>query len=129
MLNWTPAFSLSTKIIAFLFINSGMALIIYAMIKNRFLSAVVRIQDDRGHQVISSGPYRWIRHPGYLGNLLIYIPAPFFLDSIWAIIPALFFMFLLVIRTIMEEKTLKSELEGYREYTKKVQYRLIPGIW
>lgn len=129
LLNWSPTFSLSTKILSFLFIIAGMALVTYSMIKNRFFSGAVRIQDDRGHQVISSGPYRWIRHPGYVGMLLTWIAVPFFLDSIWAIIPAMLFTILLVIRTIMEEKTLKAELEGYREYTNQVHYRLIPGIW
>ena len=108
---------------------TGLALSTYAIIENRYFSSVVRIQHDRGHHVISSGPYRWIRHPGYTGIILTYITVPFFLDSIWSIIPALFLTIILVIRTTMEDKTLQDELEGYLEYAKRVQYRLFPGIW
>jgi len=89
----------------------------------------VRIQTDRGHQVVSSGPYRWIRHPGYTGALLTYLATPIFLDSIWAFLPVILITVVLVIRTSLEDKVLQDELQGYRDYTKRVRYRLIPGVW
>jgi protein-S-isoprenylcysteine O-methyltransferase Ste14 len=90
---------------------------------------MVRIQTDRGHQVVSSGPYRWIRHPGYAGALLTYLTTPLFLDSGWSFLPTVFIMILLVIRTALEDRTLQKELPGYAEYARRVQYRLLPGIW
>ena len=99
------------------------------MIENRFFFGMVRIQTDRGHEVVSSGPYRWLRHPGYAGGLLTYLATPFFLDSIWAFLPVLFLTVALVIRTRLEDRTLQNELEGYREYAGRVRYRLLPGVW
>lgn len=87
----------------------------YALIENRFFTGMVRIQSERVHPVVSSGPYRWIRHPGYAGALLTYLATPFFLDSIWAILPTVFSAVVLVIRADLEDKTLQDELEGYRE--------------
>ena len=86
-------------------------------------------QTERGHHVVTGGPYRWMRHPGYAGALLGYMATPIFLDSYWAFIPALFLTVVLVIRTHLEDKTLQDELEGYREYAKRVHYRLLPGVW
>jgi protein-S-isoprenylcysteine O-methyltransferase Ste14 len=90
---------------------------------------MVRIQTERGHQVVSTGPYRWMRHPGYAGALLAYLATPFFLDSQWAILPAIFISIVLVIRTSLEDRTLQEELPGYREYAGRVHYRLLPGVW
>ena len=90
---------------------------------------MVRIQTERGHQVISTGPYRWVRHPGYAGALITYLATPFFLDSIWALLPALFLMVVLVVRTSLEDRTLQEELTGYREYAGRVRFRLLPGVW
>jgi protein-S-isoprenylcysteine O-methyltransferase Ste14 len=90
---------------------------------------MVRIQAERGHRVVSSGPYRWIRHPGYAGSLLAYLASPIWLDSAWAFLPAIIITILLFIRTYLEDKTLQDELDGYREYAGKVHFRLIPGIW
>jgi protein-S-isoprenylcysteine O-methyltransferase Ste14 len=99
------------------------------LIENRFFSGVVRIQIDRGHHVISGGPYRWIRHPGYAGGLLTYLATPVFLDSVWAFLPALFITMVLVIRTTLEDRFLQDELDGYRDYVKRVHYRFLPGVW
>jgi protein-S-isoprenylcysteine O-methyltransferase Ste14 len=129
LFGWSPPFSLPAKILALLIILAGYALGSYALIENRFFSGVVRIQTDRGHQVVSTGPYRWIRHPGYAGALLTYLATPLFLDSKWAFLPALYVTIVLVIRTSLEDKTLQNELEGYREYARRVRYRLLPGVW
>jgi len=117
------------KFAALIFILSGYVLSAWALIENRFFSGVVRIQTERGHTVISSGPYRWLRHPGYAGALLAYMGTPFLLDSAWALLPALFLLVVLVVRTALEDRTLQAELPGYREYAAQVRYRLLPGIW
>ena len=110
-------------------ILAGYVLGAYALIENRFFSGMVRIQTDRDHQVVSSGPYRWVRHPGYAGALLVYLVTPLFLDSAWAFLPAVFLAVVLVIRTHLEDSTLQEELAGYREYARRVRYRLLPGVW
>jgi len=126
---WSPSFSLTAKIFALLIILAGYILSSYAMIENRFFSGMVRLQTDRGHEVVSNGPYRWIRHPGYAGALLTYLATPLFLDSLWAFLPTLFIAIIMIIRTYREDRFLQDELEGYRDYAKRVRYRLLPGIW
>jgi protein-S-isoprenylcysteine O-methyltransferase Ste14 len=126
---WPPSFSLAVEIIALVLILAGYALGAYALIENRFFSGMVRIQTDRDQQVVSSGPYRWVRHPGYAGALVVYIATPFFLDSAWALIPSLLLTIVLVIRTALEDRTLQDELDGYRDYARRVHYRLLPGVW
>ena len=129
LLNWSTAFSILIKIIALAIILTGHIWGSYALIQNRFFSGMVRIQSDRGHQVITSGPYRCMRHPGYAGGILTYLATPLFLDSVWAFVPAVFLVIVLVIRTSLEDKVLQVELEGYSEYVDKVRYRLFPGVW
>ena len=129
LFDWSPTFSLPVKILSLVIILAGYALGSYALIENRFFSGMVRIQTDRGHQVVSSGPYRWMRHPGYAGALLTYLATPLFLTSGWAFLPAVFITILLVIRTALEDRTLQNELPGYTEYARRIQYRLLPGIW
>jgi protein-S-isoprenylcysteine O-methyltransferase Ste14 len=89
-LDWSPAFSVPVKTLALVMILAGYALGSYALIENRFFSGTVRIQSERGHHVVSSSPYRWVRHPGYAGALLTYLATPLFLDSSWAFLPTLF---------------------------------------
>jgi len=125
----SPPFSLPVKILALVSILAGYVLGSYALIENRFFSGMVRIQTDRGHQVVSSGPYRWVRHPGYAGALLTYLATPFFLDSKWAFLPVVFISIVLVIRTNLEDKILQNELEGYCDYARLVRYRLLSGVW
>jgi protein-S-isoprenylcysteine O-methyltransferase Ste14 len=125
----SPSFSLQVKILALVIILAGYSLGSYALIENRFFSGMVRIQTDRGHQVVSSGPYRWIRHPGYTGALLTYLATPLFLDSRWAFLPVILITIVLVIRTILEDRILQDELQGYSDYARRVRYRLLPGVW
>jgi protein-S-isoprenylcysteine O-methyltransferase Ste14 len=129
LFDWSPPFSLPVKILSLVIILTGYALGSYALIENRFFSGMVRIQTDRGHQVVTSGPYRWMRHPGYTGALLTYLATPLFLDSRWAFLPAMFITIVLIIRTNLEDKTLQDELEGYHDYARRVRYRLLPGVW
>jgi len=129
LLDWSPPYSLPVKIVSLIAILAGYALGSYALIENRFFSGVVRIQTERGHQVISSGPYQWMRHPGYAGALLTYLATPLFLDSYWAFLPSLLITILLIIRTSLEDRFLQDELDGYRDYARRVKYRLLPGVW
>lgn len=107
----------------------GDAVTVWAMAANRFFASVVRIQADRGHQVVSGGPYQFVRHPGYVGFMLTALATPLMLASGWALLPALFLCGVIVIRTALEDRTLRQELAGYREYAARVRYRLLPGVW
>jgi protein-S-isoprenylcysteine O-methyltransferase Ste14 len=126
---WPPEFSLGVVMLSLIVILAGYVLGSYALLENRFFSGMVRIQFDRDQTVVSSGPYRWMRHPGYAGALLAYLATPFFLGSPWALLPAAFLTIVLVIRTRLEDQTLQDELRGYREYAQRVRYRLLPGVW
>ncbi len=126
---WSAGFSLPVELMALALIVGGYALSSYALIENAFFSGMVRIQTDRGHRVVSSGPYRWLRHPGYAGALLAYLATPLLLDSAWTFLPALFLTVTLLIRTGLEDRTLQTELDGYRAYASRVRYRLLPGVW
>ncbi len=108
---------------------AGYALSSWALAVNPFFSAVVRIQRDRGHRVIEAGPYRLVRHPGYLGGLLSQLAAPLVLESVWAWIPAALIVVLVGVRTALEDRALRAELEGYVAYAARVPRRLLPGIW
>ena len=102
----------------------------WAMSVNAHFEKTVRIQHDRGHRVIDSGPYRIVRHPGYLGTIIgLVLAAPFLLGSWWAFVPAIVAVAFLVVRTALEDLTLRKELDGYEAYTRNVRYRLLPGIW
>lgn len=129
LFQWSPGFSLTIKIMSLIIILAGYTLASYALIENRFFSGMVRIQTDRNHEVVSGGPYRWVRHPGYAGSLITYPFIPLLLDSEWTLIPAVLLVIILVIRTYMEDNTLQQELPGYADYAQKVRYRLIPGVW
>ena len=107
----------------------GMGLMTWAMIVNNFFSLVVRIQKDRGHTVVSSGPYAYVRHPGYIGGILFQLATPVMLGTLWALVPAGLAACLIVIRTVLEDKTLQAELDGYKDYAARVRYRLLPGVW
>lgn len=129
LFGWTQPFSTAVKIAALIVIILGFVFGSWALIENRFFSGVVRIQTDRGHHVVSTGPYRIVRHPGYSGALWTYLAMPFLLDSVWAFIPAVFLTGVIVLRTSMEDRTLQNELTGYKEFTQKTKYRLLPWIW
>jgi protein-S-isoprenylcysteine O-methyltransferase Ste14 len=107
----------------------GMAVTAWAQAVNRFFEPGVRIQADRGHTVIQTGPYAVVRHPGYTGACLLFVGTALALGSLWALIPAILACLILVVRTAWEDRTLREELPGYKEYTQRVRYRLIPGVW
>jgi len=125
----SPAFGPPVKLLALAMLMAGYALSSYALIENRFFASTVRIQAERGHHVVSSGPYRWVRHPGYAGGLLACLATPLLLDAPWAFVPTLVVVALTIVRTALEDRTLQAELAGYRDYARRVRYRLLPGIW
>jgi protein-S-isoprenylcysteine O-methyltransferase Ste14 len=129
LLGWSPDFSLPLKLIALAVVVGGYVLSSYALVENRFFSGTVRLQADRGQHVVSSGPYRWMRHPGYAGALLSYLATPLFLDSPWAYLPTLLIVALYIVRTALEDRFLQAQLAGYRDYARRVRYRLLPGVW
>lgn len=129
-LGWTPDLPLWVQIAGVLVAVLGYDIIlVWSMVVNAFFVATVRIQTDRDQQVISHGPYAFVRHPGYLGTILMNIAAPFLLNSLLALLPALGVAAVLAVRTRLEDDTLQAELPGYQEYTQKVRYRLFPGLW
>jgi protein-S-isoprenylcysteine O-methyltransferase Ste14 len=107
----------------------GYCIVSWAMAANKFFARVVRIQADRGQTVCSSGPYQFVRHPGYVGMCVYSFATPFALGSWCAIVPGLLIVIGYVIRTALEDRTLRAELPGYAEYAARVRYRLVPGIW
>ncbi len=117
------------KAISVVLFIGGYVLGSYALITNAFFSGMVRIQEDRDQHVITTGPYQWVRHPGYSGALITYIATPFLLESLWTFIPVALSFVILFTRTALEDKALQEKLIGYRAYAQKVRYRLIPGIW
>ena len=127
--NWSPEFPLWLIVIGFILISLGYAFASWALAENRFFSSVVRIQTDRGHVVCDSGPYRFVRHPGYAGNILALFGILLALGSVWTLIPAAVASIIAVIRTVLEDQTLQEELPGYRDYARRVRYRLIPGVY
>ena len=127
--NWSPEFPLWLIIIGFILISLGYSFAAWALAENRFFSSVVRIQIDRGHVVCDSGPYRFVRHPGYAGNIPPLFGIVLALGSLWTLIPATVALIISVIRTVLEDQTLQDELPGYRDYVQRVRYRLIPGIY
>ncbi len=126
---WSAVFPLWLNLLGFLLLVLGYAIATWALVENRFYSGMVRIQTDRGHVVCDKGPYRFVRHPGYAGNILPLAGMVLALSSLWTLIPAGAALIIIVVRTTLEDRTLQEELPGYREYARRVRYRLIPGIY
>jgi protein-S-isoprenylcysteine O-methyltransferase Ste14 len=126
---WTPALSAMWHWAGVFVFTVGLALSSWAMIANAYFSTAVRIQRDRGQTVCRTGPYRYVRHPGYIGFLLQSLGIPVLLGSWWALLPGITAMTLMIIRTMFEDRLLHAELAGYQDYARDVRYRLVPGIW
>jgi protein-S-isoprenylcysteine O-methyltransferase Ste14 len=118
-----------TQIAALIPFAGGSLLVARAMAANRFFSTAVRIQRDRGHTVVTDGPYRLVRHPGYAGFIATILMTPIVLGSQWALIPGLLTAAGYVARTALEDRFLQRELEGYADYARRVRHRLVPGVW
>jgi protein-S-isoprenylcysteine O-methyltransferase Ste14 len=126
---WTVHIPLALQVTALAIAALGYALMTWAMAENAFFSTIVRIQEDRGHTVVTGGPYRYVRHPGYTGTIAFELATPIMLGSLWALIPGGLAVLLTIIRTAFEDKTLHDELSGYPEYAQQTRYRLLPGAW
>jgi protein-S-isoprenylcysteine O-methyltransferase Ste14 len=116
-------------VLGYALLITGMAGLTWAQSVNKFFEPSVRIQTDRGHKVVDTGPYAIVRHPGYAFGYLFFLGIPLALGSLWALIPATLIGPLLVLRTVWEDQTLQEELTGYKEYAQRVRYRLVPGVW
>jgi protein-S-isoprenylcysteine O-methyltransferase Ste14 len=126
---WSPELPLGLTLAALLLVAVGQALILRSMWVNRFFVASVRIQEERGHRVVDTGPYRMVRHPGYLGAAVAYVALAPALDSLWALVPAGITLAGLTLRAALEDRMLRRDLPGYADYARRVRYRLLPGIW
>lgn len=125
---WTHM-PVEVKVLGFLGFIPAFLLVFWTMTQNRYLSEVVRIQEERGHEVCKTGPYRYVRHPMYVGVIIFIICLPLALGSFLALSLSILIVLVFVIRTSLEDKTLQNELAGYKEYAGQVRYKLIPGIW
>ena len=128
-LHWSDGMPLSASLAAVVVAAVSAALLAWAMHANRFFSSVVRIQKDRGHVVVTGGPYRFVRHPGYSGMSAFLLATPLILNSRWAFVPAAITVAITGVRTFLEDRTLHDELDGYAEYARRVKYRLMPPVW
>lgn len=126
---WSGDFPLIAQIISLVIGALGYSMMVWSRAVNAYFSQIVRIQTEKGHSVVTSGPYQFLRHPGYFGALLFEFTVSILLGSWWAFGISLISASLLVLRTSLEDRTLQNELAGYSDYAKKVHYRLIPGVW
>jgi protein-S-isoprenylcysteine O-methyltransferase Ste14 len=126
---WSPPASIALAALGFVAFLLGFGLSVWAMAANRFFSTFVRIQSDRGHTVATGGPYRFVRHPGYAGFILGGLGTPLLLGSLWALVPAALSCVVILVRTVLEDRTLLEELPGYGDYAARVPRRLVPGVW
>ncbi len=132
-LDWRNAWSAPVTpliyVIGNLLMILGFVLLTWSMIANRYFEPSVRIQESRGHQVAARGPYRFVRHPGYVGVILQFLALPITVGAWAAFIPGAVGIAVFVIRTALEDRTLHEELPGYADYARETRYRLIPGVW
>ena len=127
--DWSPDFSLWLNIVGFFLITLGYAFAAWAVVENRFFYSVVVVRTDRGHVVCDSGPYHLVRHPGYAGNILALFGIVLALGSVWTLLPVTAALAVSVLRTVLEDRALQEELPGYRDYARRVPYRLMPKIF
>lgn len=116
-------------LLGYVLLLGSIAVTTWAQAVNPYFEPGVRIQEERAQQVISSGPYKFVRHPGYSAALVMFIAMPLALASWWALLPAALASALLVVRTGLEDSLLRAELSGYADYARRTRYRLVPGLW
>ena len=127
--DWTGGLPAAAQLAALALCVLGYALVVWATASNAFFSQIVRIQSERGHTVVRGGPYRYVRHPAYIGAILFELAVPVLLASWPALIISGLSVLLLILRTALEDRTLQVELIGYAGYARQVRYRLLPGVW
>jgi protein-S-isoprenylcysteine O-methyltransferase Ste14 len=126
---WTAGFPASAQVVAMVVCLLATALFIWALASNKFFSALVRIQAERGQVVAAGGPYRFVRHPGYLGMVFFELSLSILFASWWSLLAGGACACLFILRTALEDRTLQAELPGYPDYARRVRYRLLPGLW
>ena len=126
---WSAPVNSAVWLVALLLAFACQMFVLWAMATNRFFSTTVRIQQERGHQVVDTGPYHLIRHPGYAGSVVYTLLIPLVLGSYWTYIPALLTVCLIIVRTSLEDQALQTELPGYADYARRVTHLLVPGLW
>ncbi len=126
---WSLVIPVLIREVAFLVLVLGYGFSLWAARTNRFFSTVVRIQGERGHHVIDTGPYAFIRHPGYAGPLVAHACLPIVLGTVAALVPTIIGAAFLLLRAVREEQMLVTDLPGYRDYTARVRWRILPGLW
>lgn len=127
--HWSDTVPPALRAAGLLLFGAGYGLVIWSVAVNRFFSAVVRVQEERGHTLINSGPYHHVRHPGYIGMLLSYPVIALAIGSWWGLVPGALCLAIVLRRALLEDAYLLEHLPGYREYAATVRYRLIPGVW
>jgi len=127
--HWSGTVPVGFQIVGLIGFAAGLGLVSWATWANTFFSRSVRIQQERGHRVVTGGPYRYVRHPGYAMTLIGWPGTALALGSWWAMLPAVGIVLVYLVRTVLEDRTLHKELEGYAEYAQQVRYRWIPGVW
>lgn len=126
---WTGGMDVAWHALGAVVLVAGFALFSWAMITNAYFSTAARIQGERGQTVCRSGPYRFVRHPGYVGAILQSIGAGVLLGSAWSLLPAIAATAFITARTALEDRMLHAELAGYDDYARDVRFRLVPGVW
>jgi protein-S-isoprenylcysteine O-methyltransferase Ste14 len=126
---WTGEIALAWHLLGAVGYALSLGMTGWAMISNAYFSTAVRIQSDRGQQVCRTGPYHYVRHPGYVGFFFQALSVPLLLGSAWSLLFAIPIAVLMVIRTAKEDSMLQEKLTGYTEYAQEVKYRLLPGVW
>jgi protein-S-isoprenylcysteine O-methyltransferase Ste14 len=123
--------SVSTNmvILGYILFTLGFAASTWVYAVNKFAEPSVRIQSERGHKVIDTGPYAIVRHPLYAASIVLFVGMALAMGSYWALVPVAVGTLVLIVRTILEDRMLQNELDGYKDYASRVRYRLVPGIW
>ena len=128
-LHWSDGVPLVVQVIGLVALAAALAVVLWAVAVNRFFSSVIRIQTDRGHQLVTSGPYRFVRHPAYACWPFLIVGGGLALGSWLAVLVGVLLVFPILWRTAREDRILREQLPGYANYAQKVRYRLFPGVW
>jgi protein-S-isoprenylcysteine O-methyltransferase Ste14 len=127
---WTPLeVPIVVEVLAFVGVSISFILIFLVTKENAYASKAIKIQENKGHTVVTTGPYTYVRHPLYAGGMILLVCMPLTLGSLYSLIPGALCAVLFIVRTYLEDIMLHEKLPGYREYAQKTRYRLVPGVW